>query len=570
MKNEIEIYIKGFRTIYNESKISIDGNLNIILGPNGIGKTNILESIVWFQNSNDIKIEEIETQFKKSDFMKGPKINTSVAICKKVDNNFHQKIIKELSIEKNEELNNLDLNKQKIINIKNDNTTGILRFDNLSWVEFSEENYMLKILKIYQKHIIDNNGGKIDTSFIENDTFKESLLNKIIQNLEQRSPKTENDNILLNIYQEISKKYNFIKDMAQIKLDICYIENANKENKVKYYYNINDFIAEDFKHHNDLINLLSVNVDIRSKFKELQRILDENNNQNNNKITSLQNEIYEDINEECNLYITELFSSFDLYAIPKIKFYSDKITISVEPKDDIQIQHKSTEFNSAGYKAFFELILKIESYKIESLNFSNYLHIILADEPDKNLHPYLQSQLSNYFNQEVKKIKNLYLLITTHSPFFMLSNEFNYYIVDRIDNDNIVYFNKKDLLTGSTIIEKYEKNKRYRIQNNFSLLIASKLAKDENYEDYLKMTRRHKVYFFSNETNSDEILTKVNSIKNIDVINLNKIIDSTKPEQVKEILKNILYYSLKDFKNNNTKEKIIKEIERGYNIIISK
>ena len=39
--------IKGFKTFYEKSNISFDDNISAIVGPNGCGKTNLLDALRW-------------------------------------------------------------------------------------------------------------------------------------------------------------------------------------------------------------------------------------------------------------------------------------------------------------------------------------------------------------------------------------------------------------------------------------------------------------------------------------------------------------------------------------------
>jgi|GEM_PF-4316356 len=90
--------------------------------------------------------------------------------------------------------------------------------------------------------------------------------------------------------------------------------------------------------------------------------------------------------------------------------------------------------NSSGYISFFEILFKLESCKSLLNADENKTIIILADEPDKNLHPILQYQLSEYIRKIIKDYPNLFVVYATHSPFL---------IDPDLDNVNIVNRNEK-------------------------------------------------------------------------------------------------------------------------------
>jgi|GEM_PF-1302287 len=78
---KIKYSIKRFRTIIDNQDIELDSNkINIILGVNGSGKSNILDSIRWFSGDENVKnikskTTEFHPDFDPSNvFLDAPKI----------------------------------------------------------------------------------------------------------------------------------------------------------------------------------------------------------------------------------------------------------------------------------------------------------------------------------------------------------------------------------------------------------------------------------------------------------------------------------------------------------------
>ncbi|WP_425382364.1 AAA family ATPase [Spiroplasma endosymbiont of Melieria omissa] len=188
------------------------------------------------------------------------------------------------------------------------------------------------------------------------------------------------------------------------------------------------------------------------------------------------NKIINRIDKTANAKLKELFTKFDIYGYPEIKTHDTKINIEVRSKEEYEYDDFDTEFNSSGYKAFYQLMLNLENAKYY-VKTNNQKVIILADEPDKNLHPLLQQQLADYLTDFAKNNPDIYLIITTHSPFLLKDLKNNFYITER--TVNLTENCKKE---GSTFFSHFKAkmpDKINKFQNLYTLLVASELYSND-------------------------------------------------------------------------------------------
>ena len=50
-----DVNIEGFKSFSEKTNMSIQPGIGVIIGNNGVGKSNILDAIVWALGENDLK-----------------------------------------------------------------------------------------------------------------------------------------------------------------------------------------------------------------------------------------------------------------------------------------------------------------------------------------------------------------------------------------------------------------------------------------------------------------------------------------------------------------------------------
>jgi hypothetical protein len=136
--------------------------------------------------------------------------------------------------------------------------------------------------------------------------------------------------------------------------------------------------------------------------------------------------------------------------------------------------------NSSGFKAFFEIILRLNSVAHNAERNIDKTYLILSDEPEQNLHIKLQSQMMSYIRNKVSDIKNIHFICASHSP----------YIVDVQDDIyNVSYFSEDDY-SGSLKLTKLNtkdilsKSIDFNEVNDFMLIIeAAGIIKRYNFNN---------------------------------------------------------------------------------------
>lgn len=451
--------IKDFKSIVKEIEFKIyPKKISFIIGKNGLGKSNVLDAIDWFANgSNSSNINNnITSESTSSDY------NSKAVVV--LTHKLNEEKIKEINTILSKHYTNLS--KPKVINTYIEKSS-----DSPSYNYLYEENGDLTelaqiindLISLYVNNWLDKRFFKISskgTYSINTDLTKEKIekLNNLSKELKSKHVK---------LFEDIKKIESLYKD----KPIVIYIKNADLENQTKYSYFFDEFNQkEKNKNFMDLLRFLGDDV-----LAEMTKLTEINSiNENGDKQAS---RIINKINKVANLKLKELFDRFDIYGYPEIKSHETKINIEVISKEEYEYDDVDTEFNSSGYKAFYQLMLNLENAKYY-VKKNNQKVIILADEPDKNLHPLLQQQLADYLTEFAKNNPNIYFVITTHSPFLLKDLKNDFYIAQR--TETLTENGKKE---GSTFFNHFQTkmpNKPNNIKNLYTLLVAAQLYPDEN------------------------------------------------------------------------------------------
>lgn len=415
---EINFKVKNFKSIKEETSIDLKSEkVNILIGENGVGKTNFLDAIFYF--SYDDKNEKSNTEttgYYKLDVTE--KLEKSInysEILKEYEINVIISVLKEFKI-------NTDFLPKKIY-----------------------KNFTVSDKSFFGKLYIDENGTPTVLSEIINKILinkQEVLGEKFINennNILSLKPKADIDKILndKNLHQkEIIK--NIVSKIYSIDLIfrkppiIMYIKNAELENKTEFIYNLDSVLKQEANYQPKDFQLLGM-LNFIGGTETYNIVVQICNLTDSEEDLKLQMKLKQNFKEKATKKIKELFKNFDIYAIPEVEIDSKRLIIKVKDRNNYWYNAAETSMNSSGYKSFFEILFKIESCKflLTKNNNNSNSAIILADEPDKNLHPILQYQLSEYIRKTLKDYPNMFICYTTHSPFLIDSNLDNINIVNR-------------------------------------------------------------------------------------------------------------------------------------------
>lgn len=484
--------VKEFKSIVKEIEFKIyPKKISFIIGKNGLGKSNILDAIDWFANGSNNLNNNICSQSTSTSFIGKASVvlkyelneNRIIEIDKilsKYFDNFNKPKVFINYIEKNS-----DSASYNYLYQSNNNLTELAEIIN-RLLKLNEEKWLDK--RFYR---VSNKG----TYTLTSDLTKEKL-----EKLEDMTDELRQKHIKL--FEDIKKIENLYKE----KPIVIYIRNADLENNTKFSYYIDEYSKkENNKGFMDLLRFLGP--DVLNEINVLQELnsVDENRERQADKITSK-------IDKIANEKLKDLFNQFDIYAYPEIKSDGTKIKIGVKSKEDYAFDEIETEFNSSGYKAFYQLMLNLENAKYYVKN-KNQKVIILADEPDKNLHPLLQQQLSDYLTDFAKNNPYIYLVITTHSPFLLKDLQNNFYITERTDS-----FTESGKKEGSTIFTHFEakmNNEIGKFKNLYTLLVASELYSNEE-TLFSNLSEKYVIYVKGTEA-ARKLKNDLNKLKITDI-----------------------------------------------------
>ena len=420
----MEIKIQYFKSITNEITLSFnDNNAISLIGENGSGKTNILDAIYHIIFNTNDGTNLITSARDNEDYEDKLKISYVEELSK-------SEIVKVNSFLKKYNINKINAKPEKNF-YENINTL----YSN----SFSIENsyyYLLQkeISGILNEYLIKYPDLKIieKIEFLEkkNYEFYEIKLSKL------RKLKTTNIkdySIILSLSEDIDsiKKIFYTNN-----LNVIYSKNAENENNIDFLYDFSQYetdnatkLAIDFFLENpkNSINIISSNNDGTIKSEK-------NIDNEKHKIKTYSQKKIEDI-----------FSNLNIYASPLIDIDGNNLKIHVEPTENYKVNDfVSTQNNSSGYKSVMWILLKFEQLIFNCDNNNNLKGIFILDEPDKNLHPFLQQQMINYMIEKIKNT-NVKLIYTTHSPFLINETADNYIVSRDSDGATIISDNKSSL-----------------------------------------------------------------------------------------------------------------------------
>lgn len=483
---EINFKVKNFKSIKEETSINLlSKKVNILIGENGVGKTNFLDAIFYFsyddkneksntETTGNYKLdvtEKLEKSINYSEILKEEEINEIISILKefKISTNFLPKKI-----------------------YKNFTVSDKSFFGKL----YTDENGSPTILSQIINKILINKKEILGEKFI-NET----------NNILSLKPKADLDKILSdkNLHQKEVIK-NIVSKIYSIDLIfrkppiIMYIKNAELENKTEFIYNLDSILKQEENYQSKDFQLLGM-LNFIGGTEAYNIVIQICNLTDSEEDLKLQMKLKQNFKEKATKKIQELFKNFDIYAIPEVEFDSKRLIIKVKDRNKYWYNAAETSMNSSGYKSFFEILFKIESCKflltnllVKNNNNSNSA-IILADEPDKNLHPILQYQLVEYIRKTLKDYPNMFICYTTHSPFLIDSN---------LDNINIVNRNER----GSSFLISTNNAKDINGTIGWYTFEIAKVLSNLNENHPLKILRNKFNVHYEGDENDDLMILK--------------------------------------------------------------
>lgn len=406
-----KIVISNYKSIGETDNILSIDDINIIIGKNESGKTNIIEAL------SNMDISGIN--------------NKSLFYCKNKINRKSPMFELELEPYSNEKKEYCKLEKMEIT-IKSNFDISFL--GGYAW--YIENDKEFKEAKSVLNEIIEKN----NVSFSDQETNLnfESLINSINS---ANKKVFINFKYIKNILERLNKSNYEFKEELVSNLNIC-INYLNKFHKLfPTFFYVNDdalneeYTKEQIKNRNDiamfeaLLNVAEIPVDLILEYW-------------NSPDISTSKQIEKEINILLEKNISQRFNKF--YSQEQISFEAtfndDSITFLLSTTDT----YLSYSERSDGLKWYFNLFLKMND---ANLDYYNVIYIM--DEPGVKLHVNAQKELLTLFKDLTQN--NNQLVYTTHSPYMLDQDNFSYIRPIVKDNDGYTHiYNKYNSVPNST------------------------------------------------------------------------------------------------------------------------
>lgn len=410
----IMVKINNYKSLGKEKNILTLGNMNIIIGKNESGKSNVVEALSgidltginkkgYFDRKNKMNLNfpisiELELEPYKSELNQDKKLSTMKVIIKSYYDIEYEGGFSE-SINKNKEFNTA---RNIILDIVNNNT--------INWLEETSKkrfNDLIDSIKNAENKIF------INFNYIDNliNKLKMSVYNgfkdKLTENLEKCIA------ILVSYYKYFPKFFfidEYLLKSSYSKKEIVE-ENTEEINMLKKMLKASNIDFEEFISYWDT-------TDVAVK-KQLERKF---NNKLNSELVEKFNEFY--TQERVNV-------EFD--------FHESSVSLLFDTTGTIM----SYDERSQGLKWYFNTYIKMQA---ENLNKDNIIYIM--DEPGTRLHVNAQKELISLFKDLTKKGNQI--VYTTHSPYMLDQNNLNYIRLVSKNKEGYTYiYNKFHLLPDS-------------------------------------------------------------------------------------------------------------------------
>lgn len=434
------VTLTNVRSFLEKQELIIDGDISIIIGPNGGGKTNLLDTVTTIIRRHILKSIAVQPnntadQITTFNLQYNDLLNQG-ALERHTESPHSDQVI-EIELEvTNRDIENMALIRKDahIITGKTQNEYSGLSINNAS-------KWDLSLVKANQRHIF-------------------TIRNNILE---------DNDNKAANIFREYLEIYE-VDNLLRNKLDY------EKPSTPFIFFPVNR-ASSGFQ---TRISLASFN-----EF-ESKRVIDGINSRYMVDIVNLAVGVlalkFRNLLEEDNGDAKNNFTS-----APEIKMMTEilldlgykweiKCTNTSNNTYDIELEKQGTKFlasqASSGEKELFTYVFSIFALNVRDA-------LIIVDEPELHLHPQWQQTLLNLFVRLSKETGNQFLL-TTHSPAFVSPSSIQY--VSRIYSDSqkskIV-----NLQSANTSLQPKHIFSIINSQNNEKMFFAEKVVLVEGISD---------------------------------------------------------------------------------------
>ncbi|WP_342254595.1 AAA family ATPase [Spiroplasma endosymbiont of Zeiraphera isertana] len=273
-----------------------------------------------------------------------------------------------------------------------------------------------------------------------------------------------------------------IEKIFKIRPNILFSNNLEIDNNILFEYPIQSIknietLDPTFK---KILNMFG-----QDTIKNIEQIINlSTSDSNRTNIRSLKDKLA----RRAKKCFTNIFKNFTVNVIPEIVIDDQIFQIIIRGKENRYFSTSETIYQSSGFKAFLWLIIMLEVVKDWDKNRYGRT-ILLVDEPDKSLHILLQYELANYLKLNFTNNNNVFILMTSHSPFLIPNLNENIYIADMNEE-------------GKTTLIKAKNVNNIRNSGIFPLITLFHMEKlrDELFENIKEDLIR---IYFENQKNDD-------------------------------------------------------------------
>jgi predicted ATP-dependent endonuclease of OLD family len=395
------VEICNFRSIKNLT-ISFNPAFQILVGINESGKTNIINALSLLKKDIEINVADIRQSLPDEELIEDSYIIFSFSLSEAEITKVFDSVSKRFKTTK--------LNEQ-IVTYKNNNYT-LKQLCSL----INDGYYKIDLMKITKNFFYFN----------VSDEFKVINNWKLFNDPVTKPYITDEKNIE-------NKNKSYISDLtSSFILELIYeqimiIMKENIPNVILWNYEEENLLPASIN-----INEFARNPNICIPLSNMFKLADYHNiSESINKIRALPPYAFRNLLDRVANHTTDYFKEV-------WKEYGN-IKFSLDPNGDridTGIKEKNTySFNqrSDGFKRFISFLLLI-SINVKKDNLKNT--ILLIDEPDSSLHP---SGIRFLRDELIKMSKNIIIIASSHSPFFIDSNNIDrHIIVKKIDEKTVI------------------------------------------------------------------------------------------------------------------------------------
>lgn len=408
------VKINNYKSLGKEKNILTLDDINIIVGKNESGKSNVVEALSgldltgivtkgYFDRKNKMDLSapisiELELEPYKSELKKDKKLTLMKIIINSYFDIQYEGGFSE------------SINKNKEFNTARDIVLDIVNKYTINWQDETNRNSF--------KDLIDSIKNAENRIFI-NFTYIDTLISKLKASLYDTFKDELIDNIkkcrdILNSYHEYFPKFFFVDDYT-----------------IKSEYSKKEILEENTQEVNMLKKLLkAANID----FEEFVSYWDFTD-------VAVKKQMERKFNNNLTVNLVDNFNDF--YTQEQIKVEIDFHEANVSLLFDTTGTIMSYDERSQGLKWYFNTYVKMQS---ENLNHNNVIYVM--DEPGTKLHVNAQKELISLFkNLSTKENQIVY---TTHSPYMLDQTNLNYVRLVSKDEYGYTYiYNKFHSLPNS-------------------------------------------------------------------------------------------------------------------------